>query len=265
MLRVSSTGIVIWQNAYGTPGVTEKGESLIFQSSDASLVITGSLKAAATEDVILSKVTLAAGAPVWIKRFPNSAGTDIGYDLKEAGSPSGYTLTGRFFNTSSAGEDVLFIKTNSVGNVSAVCQDSLMYQFIPGQWMENCARQILALNEITVTPAVTRPVPVLKSVCGSITGLNGNSEIVSEYKLNQNYPNPFNPSTKIEFSLPEGNNVSVKVYDISGKLVKTLLNNYVTKGSHSVEFTADDLSSGIYIYELKANGFTDSKKMMLIK
>ena len=265
MLRVGPTGLVIWQNTYGSLGATERSESVIFQSSYATLVFTGSLKAAATEDVILSKVTLATGLPMWIKRFPNSAGPDNGYDLKEASTPAGYTVTGRFFNSSSAGEDVLFIKTNSVGNVSTVCQDSMSFQVRPGQWSGNCQRSVVPLAEITVTPVVTNPVPALRSFCGSLTGVNGNTEIVSEYKLKQNYPNPFNPTTKIEFSVPENGNVTVKVYDLSGKLVKTLMNNYVMSGSHSVDFNGDGLSSGIYLYELKAEGFTETKKMMLIK
>lgn len=265
MLRVGPTGLVIWQNTYGSIGATEKSESLIFQSSDASLVYTGSLKAAATEDVILSKVTLAVGVPVWIKRFPNSAGADNGYDLKEAGSPAGYAVTGRFFNSSSAGEDVLFIKTNAVGNVSSVCQDSLMFQVRPGQWSGNCQRSTVPLTEITVTPVVTNPVPVIRSFCGSLTGINGNPEIADEFSLKQNYPNPFNPVTKIEFSLPEGGIVTVKVYDISGKLVKTLLNNYMLSGSHSIDFNGEGLASGIYLYEFKTEGFSDTKKMMLIK
>ncbi|NOS83797.1 MAG: T9SS type A sorting domain-containing protein [Ignavibacteria bacterium] len=265
MLRVGPTGLVIWQNTYGSIGATERSESLIFQSTDATLVFTGSLKAAVTEDVILSKVTFATGLPVWIKRFPNSTGADNGYDLKEAGSPAGYTVTGKFFNSSSAGEDVLFIKTNSVGNVSAVCQDSLNYQVRPGQWSGNCQRSTVPLTEVTVTPVVTNPIPALRSVCGSLTGVNGNTEIASEYKLKQNYPNPFNPTTKIEFSIPENGNVSVKVYDLSGKLVKTLVNSFVMSGNHSVDFNGDGLSSGIYLYELKTEGFTETKKMMLIK
>ena len=265
MLRVGPTGLVIWQNTYGSMGATERSESVIFQSTDATLVYTGSLKAAATEDVILSKVTLATGFPIWIKRFPNSAGPDNGYDLKEASTPAGYTVTGRFFNSSSAGEDVLFIKTNSVGNVSTICQDSMSFQVRPGQFSGNCQRSTAPLTEIIITPVVTNPVPVLRSFCGSLTGVNGNTEIVSEYKLKQNYPNPFNPTTKIEFSVPESGNVTVKVYDMSGKLVKTLVNNFVTSGVHSIDFSGEGLSSGIYLYELKAEGFTETKKMMLIK
>ncbi|MDP4192075.1 MAG: T9SS type A sorting domain-containing protein, partial [Bacteroidota bacterium] len=83
--------------------------------------------------------------------------------------------------------------------------------------------------------------------------------------LAQNYPNPFNPSTSIKYSIPQNSMVSLKVYDILGKEVASLVNEQKSAGSYEVNFNANSLSAGMYIYELKAGNFTQTKKMMLIK
>ena len=99
---------------------------------------------------------------------------------------------------------------------------------------------------------------------GTITGVGINETPVS-YKLSQNYPNPFNPVTKISFALPKQGFVTLKVYDILGKEVATLVNEVKNQGSYSVDFNASNFSSGVYFYKLETNGFSDIKRMMLIK
>jgi hypothetical protein len=89
--------------------------------------------------------------------------------------------------------------------------------------------------------------------------------IVTETKLFENYPNPFNPSTVIKYQLSEASQVSLKVYDVMGKEVTTLVNSFQNKGSYDVTFNANDLSSGIYFYKLNANGKQLINKMLLMK
>lgn len=95
------------------------------------------------------------------------------------------------------------------------------------------------------------------------TGEEG--KIPVKYFLDQNYPNPFNPKTKIKFGLPKAAFVTLKVYDITGKVLKILLNSVKTAGSHEVIFEGNDLSSGVYFYSLETENFKDVKKMILIK
>lgn len=90
-------------------------------------------------------------------------------------------------------------------------------------------------------------------------------EIPTEYKLSQNYPNPFNPSTMIEFSIVNPEFVSLKVYNILGQEVATLVNEVKNPGTYSVRFDASNLSSGVYIYRLQTESFTSTKKMILQK
>jgi len=86
-----------------------------------------------------------------------------------------------------------------------------------------------------------------------------------EYSLAQNQPNPFNPTTSIKYSLPEQQFVSLKIFDILGKEVATLVNEIKPAGNYEVNFDASNLSSGVYFYQLRAGNFTEMKKMILIK
>ncbi len=85
------------------------------------------------------------------------------------------------------------------------------------------------------------------------------------FYLGQNYPNPFNPTTTVHYSIPQRSNVSLKVYDVLGNEVATLVNEEKIAGSYEVEFKAENLSSGIYFYTLQAGSFTQTKKLILMK
>ena len=87
-----------------------------------------------------------------------------------------------------------------------------------------------------------------------------------DYSLSQNYPNPFNPSTTIEFAIPKSDDVSLVVYDMLGREVATLVNERLSAGNYKVQYNAaENLSSGIYIYRLKTNSYTNTKKLLLLK
>jgi len=97
-------------------------------------------------------------------------------------------------------------------------------------------------------------------------GENGNLNILPEqYALHQNYPNPFNPTTKISFDLPKEDNINLSVFDLSGKLVKTIVNGSIAPGSYQFDFDASEQPSGIYIYKLTTSNYEQSRKMVLIK
>lgn len=104
---------------------------------------------------------------------------------------------------------------------------------------------------------------------GSYNIYNLNSEVIIgtpvSYSLSQNYPNPFNPATQIKYSIPENGFVTLKVYNILGKEVATLVNENKTAGDYSINFSAKNLSSGVYFYSIKAGNFTQTKKMTILK
>jgi hypothetical protein len=102
--------------------------------------------------------------------------------------------------------------------------------------------------------------------CDDYTGITSNgNNVPADFTLSQNYPNPFNPVTNIKFSIPQASFVKLVVYDVTGKEVATLVNTNMNAGSFTVDFNASSLASGVYFYRIDTEGFSDVKKMMLIK
>ncbi len=97
------------------------------------------------------------------------------------------------------------------------------------------------------------------------TGVNDKGNTIIAYKLFQNYPNPFNPTTMINYSIPKTSLVTIKVYDILGKEVETLVNEQKAPGNYNIEFNANRLSSGIYFYRMQAGSFVSTKKLIILK
>jgi hypothetical protein len=97
------------------------------------------------------------------------------------------------------------------------------------------------------------------------TGVGNENSLPKEFSLQQNYPNPFNPSTSIKFTIPESGFTTLKVYNILGNEVTTLISEELTQGSFSVKFDASELPSGVYLYTLTSNNFNETKKMLLLK
>jgi hypothetical protein len=128
--------------------------------------------------------------------------------------------------------------------------------------------KVTATDSANVSTSCTFPLEILQH-----TGINPNERLITEYKLFQNYPNPFNPGTIIRYSLPRNSFVSVKVYNILGKEITTLVNSVQTSGLYNVILNSNNLnlSSGIYFYTITATGtntnkvFRDTKVMNYIK
>jgi hypothetical protein len=97
------------------------------------------------------------------------------------------------------------------------------------------------------------------------TGVENQVGLPLIYSLEQNYPNPFNPSTVIEFAIPQQSNVSLKVFNVLGQEVATLVNGALNAGRHSVNFSASRFASGVYFYTIKAGNFVSTRKMLLMK
>jgi len=194
------------------------------------------------------------------------------------------TLDNRLFN----------LKSMAAYQVSELSTDTLIIEGWNGSSKEYTGAfsnlttwQILSLNYDNINKVVIKLEP---SGNGGLTDFNfdnflfgdlttvledSTSLIPKSYNLSQNYPNPFNPSTVINYQLPQAGKVTLKIYDILGNEIITLVDENKDAGSYSVTFSANggsasggnagSLSSGIYIYKMIAGGFVSSKKMMLIK
>jgi len=132
--------------------------------------------------------------------------------------------------------------------------------------LEYSAMASTAFADLLPVLAVRDTVLVIESP----TSIDPLSSVPQEYELTQNYPNPFNPETTIEFALPQGANVSLKIYDVTGKLVKTLVDEPLSAGRFQATWDATNeygsaVSSGIYIYRLSSGSFQQIKRMVLLK
>lgn len=150
---------------------------------------------------------------------------------------------------------------------------------LPGQVMPNQTVQLLGAVAGMNIPVRIKlfsddfeccyiELPYTVPLCDSATLININSNEINlnEYSLEQNYPNPFNPNTYIRFNVPKESNVEISIFDVSGKLVKNLVNNVkYAPGYYSVNFDGNDIPSGMYFYRIKANDFIATRKMLLLK
>jgi len=98
-----------------------------------------------------------------------------------------------------------------------------------------------------------------------VTTVQNQEKLPSQFQLSQNYPNPFNPITIINYFLPTDEKVVIKIYDILGKEIAELVNEFKTAGKYSVEFNGSSLASGIYFYRIEAGKFTQTKKLVFTK
>lgn len=169
--------------------------------------------------------------------------------LSNTGKQVGYFM-GRNFLT---GDSLFSAKIANhpsapIDHFNGIVFDSLGYFYIAGKWRQGTNTCFLKKYYIDV-----------------LTGVNENHETPEGFSLLQNYPNPFNPSTTIEFSIPKKTLVTIKVYDVLGKEIQTLVNEIKTMGSYSVDFNGSNLSSGIYFYRIETPDFSETRKMILTK
>jgi len=121
-------------------------------------------------------------------------------------------------------------------------------------------------SNLYFTAPMTAPsVHVFKIFRETITGIEINGNVPESYNLYQNYPNPFNSTTKLRFEISELRFVSLKIFDILGREVATLVNEQLKPGSYESEWDAAGFTSGVYFYKLETTDFSETKKIILIK
>jgi hypothetical protein len=123
----------------------------------------------------------------------------------------------------------------------------------------------LAINSSGYIFAGTLTKGVFRSINSTITFADNSITTLSTFSLAQNYPNPFNPATTIKYQIPELSFVTLKVYDVLGGEIATLVNEEKPAGGYEVEFNKTELPSGIYFYRLQADNYIETRKMVLMK
>jgi len=162
----------------------------------------------------------------------------------------------------------VFLSTDNGNSYTQVGDDitptaSMVTQSIPFTGGTNISKIKLSASVSASNRFYVDNIIVISSAITAI-GNHENSRPTG-FILSQNYPNPFNPSTKISFTMPKHSHVTIKVYDILGNEVATLVNEEKPQGNYTIEFNAKNLVSGVYFYTLKADSFSDTKKLLLLK
>lgn len=160
--------------------------------------------------------------------------------------------------------------TNSSGNMTTV-GGPLTAAFTPtaaNQWASKVFLMPVGTNKVrfVAKSGYGNNLYIDNIKSGTITGIGTQLTLTPDnYNLAQNFPNPFNPVTTINFSLPKTSKVSIKIYDVLGKELRTLVNETKPAGVYDISFDASSFSSGVYFYRIEADNFSDIKRMMLIK
>ncbi len=259
-----STGAQEW--IYRTGGTNnstgdDKARNLAISSSN-EVYLTGYLNNLNSfEDGFLIKLT-AAGTEAWRKLMVSSTGSS--YDVMDdvAVDNAGYVyalgITQGYTNQSKA-----TIRTyNSAGDSlwSTSYTDPALGLFAKNIALKNGMVAIVCDNSGSTNGDVT-----IVKYSHTTAVHNISSEVPDNFSLSQNYPNPFNPNTNIRFEIAKEGFVKLTVFDITGKVVETLASGNMNAGIYNADFDASKLSTGIYFYRLETEGFTDTKKMILVK
>jgi poly(beta-D-mannuronate) lyase len=166
-------------------------------------------------------------------------------------------------------DSLWFISSNSPAIDSATGVYDYVLDDFNGQ--QRISLKDIGADEYSIHSIIRKPLtandvgPFAEEIVTSVeTGFNSKNN-TSSYILYQNHPNPFNPSTKISYSIPQYSFVMIKVYDIIGNEVETLVNQTQSAGSYNIDFKVSQISSGIYFYQFKAGNYIQTKKMAIIK
>jgi photosystem II stability/assembly factor-like uncharacterized protein len=163
------------------------------------------------------------------------------------------------------------MKISPMNNISAISKNKYLFSSDNGinwQVQSFAGEEISSINysDNSVGWISGKNSLLLKNINGGVTQFNFYEiDIPADYSLSQNYPNPFNPVTKINYSLALSGKAIMKIYDVLGREIRTLVNEYKQAGNHTVEFNAAGLASGVYIYQLRADEYLKAKKMLLVK
>ena len=267
LIKTDAYGDTLWTKTFG--GIYDDAGSSVKQTIDGGYIITGSTKSYGIGDfdVWLIK-TDTYGDTVWTKTFGGNY-DDFGISVQQI-TDFGYIIVGWTRSFGAGNWDAWLIKTDSLGNI--IWTETFGgNNFDVGNSVQETTDGGYIITGYTYTFGIGESDIWLIKTTPDISEVeNDTNEIISNFSLHQNYPNPFNPVTKIKFEIPgqarnDNTLVTLKVYDILGREVATIVNEEKPAGEYDVEFNGSNLPSGIYFYQLKAGSFVETKKMILLK
>ncbi|KAA0207303.1 T9SS type A sorting domain-containing protein [Ignavibacteria bacterium CHB1] len=261
LVKIDSAGNLQWQNSFG--GSEADRAQDLFQTSDGGYVLTGYTESfgAGLYDMLLIK-TDSNGNQQWLKTFGGS-GRDYGQSIRET-FDGGFIVAGYTLSIGAGGEDFWLVKTDLNGNL--VWEKTLggIYSDVAYSVFQTIDGGYVLTGHTLSFGAGLHDVWLIKVKPDELKVITGIT-FTESFQLMQNYPNPFNPSTTISFNLSKASPVKLLVFDISGRLIKVLINGTLSGGFHNVEFNGTDLPSGAYFFRLESNKLTETRTMVLTK
>lgn len=268
-LKYNTSGIYQWAKTYNGSSTTgnNKDQPTSIAVDVNNVYVTGVSTGSTTGyDYATVKYDF-SGVQQWVQRYSFSANSyDVANSIVLDAAGNSFVTGLSFRNGSSGPSDFATIKYDYFGNQKWV----LRYT---GNLNEGCSGNSIAIsstgsnmiiNSIVVTGSANNALTTVKYL-DQVGIRNISSEIPYEFLLHQNYPNPFNPNTAIRYQLSVSGFTRLKVFDLTGKEVATLVNENQSAGIYEADFNGENLSSGIYYYRIETGNFVDTKKMILIK
>jgi hypothetical protein len=266
IIKTNSNGDTIWTKKYlnmAPTSVCEVTDGYLITGFEQEMVASGTLfKTSLSGDSIVMKTLLYGGDDGFLGHWHGYINSSIitgEGDCLMGGSRFGYVrgslveIRGYLFLYNSNG-DSLWKNEIEMGDwvsINSAIQTSENYYLAAGTYNKS-------------SPELTKV--FLAKVIPPLTDLRKSGDIfINNYSLSQNYPNPFNPITTIEFDLPKTSDVILKVFNILGEEVATLVSDRLTADSYSYEWDASNLASGVYLYRLQAGEYVAARKMMLLR
>jgi hypothetical protein len=272
-IKYYPSGDTAWVRRYDGPASGSDCARAVAADDSGFVYVTGYSDSTSTYQDYLTIKYDSSGNQIWVRRYDYGvSGSDNAYAIAVDGSGNAY-ITGMSGSGGVAGLDYATVKYLSNGDTAWVMRYN-------GTGSGSDYGQAIAVDDsgnVYVTgyglgSGTEEDIYTIKYVqtASEVRDETGDRERPSEFVLSQNYPNPFNPTTKIEFTLAKSGFVTLQIYDVLGRKVKTLVSEELSSGYKSVIWdgkndAGDEVASGVYFYQLKVGDFSEPKKMLLLK
>ena len=256
-IKYNSNGDTLWVRRYNGPGNSyDKATSLAVDGS-GNVYVTGLSDGLDTSSVFATIKYNSNGDTLWVRKYngPESGGNGASFLAVDS--------SGNVYITCNS-DGIVTVKYSSTGNEEWASHYGTDYPRFPyGIRVDKTGNVYVGGN--TMISRSTSFYTTIKYVQTPTAVEERSTSVPSNFSLEQNYPNPFNPTTTISYQLPISSKVTLRIYDLLGREVATLVNQEESAGWKEVEWDASSIASGIYFYKLQANNFIETKKMLIIK